>query len=81
LHVSQWDADAVVAWLHETNFGAFEKVFRGKKSHICCINRVKCQSYFAKERTKKNRALSHYLSRIDTNYDKKSTFCLVIFYK
>ncbi|CAF3625673.1 unnamed protein product [Adineta steineri] len=27
-HVLQWDADAVVAWLHESNFGAFEKVFR-----------------------------------------------------
>ena len=26
----QWDADAVIAWLHESNFGAFEKVFRGK---------------------------------------------------
>jgi hypothetical protein len=28
LHVTQWNADAVVAWLHESNFGAFEKVFR-----------------------------------------------------
>ncbi|CAF1040547.1 unnamed protein product [Rotaria sordida] len=26
--VSQWNTDTVVAWLHESNFGAFEKVFR-----------------------------------------------------
>ncbi|CAF4623121.1 unnamed protein product [Rotaria socialis] len=26
--VSQWNADAVVGWLHESNLGAFEKVFR-----------------------------------------------------
>lgn len=28
ISVSKWDTDAVVAWLHESNFGAFEKVFR-----------------------------------------------------
>ena len=28
LPVVQWDADAVVAWLHQTHFGAFEKAFR-----------------------------------------------------
>ncbi|CAF4103084.1 unnamed protein product [Rotaria socialis] len=27
-NVSQWDADVVVSWLHESKFGAFEKVFR-----------------------------------------------------
>ncbi|CAF2658512.1 unnamed protein product [Rotaria sp. Silwood2] len=26
--VAQWNTDAVVAWLHESNLGAFEKVFR-----------------------------------------------------
>lgn len=26
--ISQWDIDAVVLWLHDANFGAFEKVFR-----------------------------------------------------
>lgn len=27
--VSHWSTDAVVSWLHESNLGAFEKVFRG----------------------------------------------------